>query len=87
MSDENSKTQKDLENKANELGDELSEDDIAAISGGNTCVCILLGMSSADSTDNEGNDDTCACTFGGAGLEKNRNLRCVCPLAGGGEDR
>jgi hypothetical protein len=38
-----SKEQKDLEIKADELGKELSDDEVEAATGGDDCVCLLAG--------------------------------------------
>jgi hypothetical protein len=86
-----SKEQKDLEKKANELGEELGEEDMADVAGGGVCVCVIGGGGKADSP-NEGLDETCGCVIAGNGFNKRSpnnvisDLRCTCLFGGGGDD-
>jgi hypothetical protein len=86
MSDE----QKDLEKKANELGEELGEDETADVAGGGVCVCVIGGGGEAD--ERKGRDKTCACVLVGSGSAESTigifdDTRCICTFGGGGEDR
>ncbi|MDR0991411.1 MAG: hypothetical protein LBL87_00735 [Ruminococcus sp.] len=82
-----SKEQKDLEKKANELGEELGEEDTADIAGGGVCVCVIGGGGKKDEV-GRGYDEGCYCFGGGVSVDKSTSdLRCFCQVIGGGDDR
>jgi cytochrome b involved in lipid metabolism len=86
-----SKDQKDLEVKANDLGKELGDEEVKEISGGDSCFCVIGGSGVADASrisiyNHEGNDDECWCVVSGYGDDIKGNMRCLCPVAGGGVD-
>ncbi|MEL7622574.1 MAG: Nif11-like leader peptide family RiPP precursor [Clostridiales bacterium] len=57
---------------------ELSDDELEAVAGGATCVCVFVGSG--------GNGLMCACVVGGVGDNKTKKTVCVCPIGGGGTD-
>ena len=63
---------------------ELSDDELDAVAGGDTCGCGVGGGG-------KGNEDagakTCGCFMGGAGLNTDNSARCVCVVGGVGEDK
>ena len=63
--------------------EELSDDDLDAVSGGTkvACACVLGGGGKGDS-----NDKTCACVAAGFGYQKNGRERCFCAVGGAGYD-
>lgn len=60
---------------------ELSDDEMDAVAGGDKCFCAVGGGGTGDS-----NDKTCACVLGGGGDAKNKDGRCVCFMGGNGRD-
>ena len=85
-------TEEDLKQEQPVSGD-VSDDELDAVAGGQTCACVLGGGGKAS-----GSSKTCACFMGGVGNIElpwvtkdgmhftSEYLRCVCPGAGGGED-
>jgi predicted ribosomally synthesized peptide with nif11-like leader len=55
---------------------ELSEEELAAVAGGN-CICIFGGGGNLSGV-------TCACVIGGGGGTKKSGHWCVCPVYGEG---
>ncbi len=66
---------------------ELSENELCAVAGGETCVCVVGGGGKADKGTGQ---ITCACVLGGGGEYKDyygdKYMRCVCVGAGTGEN-
>ena len=66
---------------------EVSDDELDAVAGGKTCVCVAGGGGEAGTR-----DETCACVLGGAGLYVDihqgkviaEHQRCFCVMGGGG---
>ncbi len=67
----------------NTAPNELSDDEIDAVTGGSdvACACALGGGGTKDN-----NDKTCACVLAGAGYTRTGRERCVCGFAGYGYD-
>ena len=67
---------------------EIDLDEADAVAGGGSCACVVGGGGTmSDSSD----APACACVMYGQGkgpswAPEDQNLRCVCPLAGGGCD-
>lgn len=63
--------------------EELSDDELCAVSGGGdvNCVCPLGGGGTKDD-----DDKACACVLAGAGFTDEGAERCVCGFAGYGYD-
>lgn len=62
---------------------ELSDDELDAVAGGKTCVCVAGGGGTGeDATGTK----TCACVMIGNGDMQSGERRCVCALGGGGQD-
>ena len=66
-----------------EESNEISDDDLDAVSGGSdvSCACAMGGGGEKDT-----NDKTCACVLAGVGYEKDGSERCLCGFAGYGYD-
>ena len=62
-----------------EQTNELSDDNLDAVSGGARCICSFGGGGKAS----EG-EKTCACVMGG-GENKDGSVRCVCIIGGDGD--
>ena len=62
---------------------EISDDDLDAVSGGSdvSCACAMGGGGTKDT-----NDKTCACVLAGVGYDDNHCERCLCGFAGYGYD-
>lgn len=57
----------------------LSDDELDTVVGGGICACALGGGGTADSR-----NKTCACVGYGQGMTKHGQMRCMCPVGGGG---
>ncbi len=62
---------------------ELSDDELDAIAGGDTCGC---GIGGGGKGNEQTGAKTCGCAVGGAGLNRDNKARCVCVVGGVGED-
>lgn len=62
-----------------ERNTELSDDELDAVAGGKTCVCVIGGGGKKSQ-----NDDSCTCVFAGTGLTTDKRDRCVCAIGGAG---
>lgn len=58
---------------------ELSDDELDAVAGGGTCVCVVGGGGKRSA-----NDKSCACFTGGWGYTTDRHERCLCVVGGSG---
>ena len=67
-------TEADLEQNA-----EISDDELDAVAGGSTCVCIFGGGGKRSE-----NDKVCVCVTGGWGDTTDRRERCFCAFGGAG---
>lgn len=72
-------TAEDLEQQPG--SDIVSDDELDAVAGGKTCVCVLGGGG-----EKSGRDLLCWCTVEGYGTDIGKNMRCGCFVGGGGED-
>ena len=87
-------TEEDFNDLSNSKPQNLSEDEMAAVAGGKTCVCVVGGGGEA-SLDHQG---ICACPLVGDGFYDKRCWnngihgwwvtvsRCCCAIGGGGGD-
>lgn len=67
-------TEADLEQNA-----EISDDELDAVAGGGTCVCVMGGGGKRSN-----NDKSCGCFGGGWGYTTDRHERCICVVGGSG---
>jgi len=67
-------TEADLEQNA-----EISDDELDAVAGGGTCVCVMGGGGKRSN-----NDKSCGCFAGGWGYTTDRHERCLCVVGGSG---
>lgn len=58
---------------------ELSDDELNAVAGGKTCVCVFGGGGERSK-----NDHVCACVAAGLGETADKHNRCTCVLGGSG---
>ncbi|MBR1751583.1 MAG: Nif11-like leader peptide family RiPP precursor [Ruminococcus sp.] len=68
---------------------ELSDDELDAVAGGDSCVCFIGGGGSSDETV-LGTDEKCTCVFAGVGKgvdakSPRERRRCICDFAGIGD--
>ena len=68
---------------------ELSDDELDAVAGGNSCACII-GGGGVSAECEKGSDETCACVLVGIGkgidaISKEERRRCICEFAGVGD--
>ncbi len=61
----------------------LSEDELDAVAGGKTCVCVAGGGGTGEDVTST---KTCACVMVGNGSMQSGERRCVCVVGGGGDD-
>ena len=59
---------------------ELSDDELDAVAGGDACYCVGGGGGSANDS-----NKTCACIAGGGGQWQDGSTRCICVGGGGGD--
>jgi len=58
----------------------MSDDELDAIVGGGTCLCVMGGGGTSGE-----NHKTCACVLGGGGESTSGKCRCCCVLQGTGD--
>ena len=58
---------------------ELSDDELDAVAGGKTCVCVAGGGGERSK-----NDDLCVCVYAGVGATSDDKNRCACAFGGAG---
>ena len=58
---------------------EISDDELDAVAGGGTCVCVAGGGGKRSN-----NDKSCGCFMGGWGYTTDRHERCLCVVGGSG---
>ena len=84
LADEKGLTLSDEDLDRNTAVSELSDDEVEAVSGGGSCVCVVGGGGTED-----GGGKTCACVIGGIGDYKDpylgMNARCSCFYFGTGD--
>lgn len=73
----------ELEASDFEQNNEISDDDLDAVTGGSdvSCACAMGGGGTKDV-----NDKTCACVLAGVGYDDTKSERCLCGFAGYGYD-
>jgi len=79
MTEDQKKKMEDLHKQVLELKEELSEEDLAGVAGGQTCICAGYGYGGAS----EG-QTACECYAAGGGQKSEGGMRCGCFLGGGG---
>lgn len=89
MTDDKVEKMKALMDEAKTLAGELSEEEMAQVSGAGVCACVVGGYGKADKKCGSNGDDSCSCMGFGTGYnldnDKDGNRRCFCAAAGGGE--
>lgn len=68
-------TESDLEEE-----NEISDDELDAVTGGGKCACAFAGGGTGD-----GYNAPCACVAGGIGKSGDYTTRCYCLVGGGGK--
>jgi len=58
---------------------EISDDELDAVAGGKTCVCVAGGGGEKSK-----NDGLCVCVYAGVGATSDNKNRCACAFGGAG---